>query len=214
MIKVKRIRNRVYYPGEVLEECIFLEETHTNKGGNRFAKFKCKCGNEFIAAISKVKIRHTKSCGCISAETKPNLKHGLANSSEYNTWNKIKGRCFNPKDEGFSDYGGRGITMCDEWKNSFEAFYNYVGKKPEGKYSMDRINNEGNYEPGNVRWATDIEQANNKRNNRIIEYKGEKKTISEWAEIVGINRTVLARRYDLGWTDEQILNIPMRQRAS
>src|SRR5262245_10496757 len=92
-----------------------------------------------------------------------NKTHGMANSPEYQAWNSAKQRCTNPNDGSYSRYGGRGIRMCDEWVNSFEAFYNYIGPRPSSNHSLDRYpNNDGNYEPGNCRWATKSEQAKNR----------------------------------------------------
>ena len=128
----------------------------------------CDCGNETLARTADLINGHTTSCGCRRRKSiiKASTKHGLRHTKTYSKWISMKQRCFNPNNHRFDDYGGRGITVCDEWKNSFEAFYYYVSKLPhfnEAGYSLDRINNDGNYEPDNVRWATATEQANNKR---------------------------------------------------
>lgn len=128
----------------------------------------CTCGNSKAVRGSSLLSGLTKSCGCLQKEiTKKNREtHGMRNTKLYGEWHGIKTRCMNKNAERFKDYGGRGITVCDEWKNDFQAFYDYVSKLPhfgEAGYSLDRINNDGNYEPNNVRWATRIEQANNTR---------------------------------------------------
>lgn len=116
-------------------------------------------------------------------------------------------RCFNENDKNFSNYGGRGITVCDEWRKDFVAFYEYVSKLEhfgEDGYSLDRINNDGNYEPGNVRWANRVEQGRNKRNNVIVEYDGKNMTLTETAERSGISYNVLQWRYSHGWRGEKL----------
>lgn len=122
-----------------------------------------------------------------------NATHGMSKSREYKTWFRMKSRCYDVTCQDYPDYGGRGITVCDDWINSFESFFEYMGKSPGKTHSIDRINNQGNYEPGNVRWATQTQQARNKRTNRLIKYMGESKTMAEWCEILNLplKRTTL-----------------------
>lgn len=153
--------------GQKFGMLLVLERTK-NKGEKVAWKCKCDCGNTTIATSSDLKQGNTKSCGCLNH--KPcNLRHGHCYNSVYKTYCNMKTRCFNKNDIRYKDYGGRGITVCEEWKNSFQAFYDYVSKLPhfnEKGYSLDRINNDGNYEPDNVRWATAKTQANNRRNSK------------------------------------------------
>ena len=133
---------------------------------------KCICGNEKEVISSNLIRGYTLSCGCIQKEKPNHTQHGLSKKTIYRKWAGMKNRCFNPKSLKYKDYGGRGITVCEEWKNSFVKYYEYVSKLPhfdEKGYSIDRIDVNGNYEPGNVRWATAKEQANNKRKNKIYE---------------------------------------------
>ncbi len=135
--------------------------------------------------------------------------HGMRYTPEYNIWRGIKKRSFNPNDKSYNDYGGRGITMCNGWKNSFEQFYTDMGPKPKG-CSIDRIDNNGNYCKENCRWATRSEQNRNKRNNRLIVHKDEVKTIVEWSEIYNISIDALVKRLDeLGWSVEDALTTPV-----
>jgi hypothetical protein len=113
-------------------------------------------------------------------------------------WRGIKTRCLDPKSDAFERYGGRGIKICTEWADSFEAFLAYVGRKPKGK-TVDRINTNGNYEPGNVRWATRKEQNCNTHHNRSLTYNGQTRILVEWSEVTGIGRTTISRRLDIGW---------------
>lgn len=137
---------------------------------------KCDCGNVKTVTAAKLKNGNTKSCGCYRSRyvSRKNYKHGSGNSCNkiYNLWVHIKQRCNNPNFKQFKDYGGRGIKICTEWQNDFMAFSDYVIKLPNyntpGFNSLDRINNNGNYEPGNVRWATSIIQNNNRRNNKHL----------------------------------------------
>lgn len=116
------------------------------------------------------------------------VRHGEARKTkEYQAWSAIKGRCMNSRNKAFKDYGGRGINVHPEWVRSYKLFLEHVGRAPSPKHSLDRIDNNGNYEPGNVRWATSIEQKNNTRWNRIVEYKGQLKTLSEWCRELNVN---------------------------
>lgn len=124
-------------------------------------------------------------------------------------WNRIKGRCFNPEADRYKDYGGRGITICDEWKDDFEAFYAAVGDPPSPLHTLDRENNNGNYEPGNMRWATAAEQNRNRRSTKHYELYGESRTLSEWAELAGIDYSTVKRRVlQHRWPLDEALGTP------
>lgn len=148
-------------------------EPHFTVGGHKQTVWLCKCDCGQITRVQLQSLRNgrTKSCGCLRFENPRtfNTKHGMRNTKIYKKWAGMKNRCFNPNTERFGDYGGRGITVCEEWKDDFQAFYDYVSQLPhfgEEGYSLDRINNDGNYEPGNVRWATAKEQNQNQRKRR------------------------------------------------
>lgn len=142
--------------------------------------------------------------------------HGEARKTkEYWIWASIKSRCYGKNQKTFSDYGGRGITVCDRWRDSYPNFLADMGRAPSPKHSIDRINNNGNYEPGNCRWATKIQQANNTRVNRMIEYRGQIKTLSEWCRELNINRGTVESRLDRQkWTVPQAFETPTRLRLS
>jgi hypothetical protein len=135
-----------------------------------------------------------------------NYSHGKTNSAEYQTWCKIKERCYNSNTRNYLDYGGRGIVMCEQWKNSFESFYLAMGDRPSKAHSIDRKNVDGNYEPGNCRWATDIEQARNKRNTVLIKYLGGSIALQEFCDLCFIGYDIAYRRLRLwGWSVDQLL---------
>lgn len=151
---------------------------------------------------------------------KPLERHGDSYSVEYRAWISIRERCFHKTHKAYSHYGGRGITMCEEWTNSYAAFsyaafLAYVGRKPTPEHSLDRFpNNNGNYEPGNVRWATWDEQNNNKRDNTLIEYNGERKTWAQWAHSRGMSSEALLGRIKKKWSLDKALNTPILDRST
>lgn len=140
----------------------------------------CSCGNKLITSGGNLRTGDTKSCGCMP--NKGTTTHGLSKTVEYHIWKGLKQRCYNPKAQHYEDYGGRGITVCHNWLNSFDIFLSDMGDMPTKKHSIDRIDNDGNYEPGNCKWSTKKEQGCNKRNNRWIEYKGTRLHLQGWAD--------------------------------
>lgn len=172
---------------------------------------QCECGNTLIARGSELRRGSIQSCGCLQIDT--STTHGMRHTPIYSEWCTIKQRCFNPNNGSYKDYGERGITMCDSWKNSFEAFYEDVSKLPNFRkdgYSINRIDNDGNYEPNNVEWSDNTTQANNKRNNHCIEFNGKTQTIAQWADELGINKYTLYNRIlTYHWSVERALTTPV-----
>lgn len=166
----------------------------------KYYKCKCECGNEITVYQGQLTSGHTKSCGCIT------LKHGCWKSRLYNIWRGMLKRCYLATNKDYNRYGGRGITICEEWKNDFKTFYAWAmanGYKDD--LSIDRINVNGNYQPDNCRWLTNKQQANNKRNNKLITYNGETHNITEWANILCIPRYLIYYRLKANWSIEKAL---------
>lgn len=192
--------NRVYINGKPLWHCI------------------CDCGNE-------VNVRHThlmegqKSCGCYANKLLGDRKrkHGKRHSKLYPIWVAIKMRCENPNNTAYKNYGARGITVCDEWKNNFGSFYEWSirnGYDENAKFmrcTIDRIDNNGNYEPGNCRWISMKKQCNNRRSNIFLEYNNEKHTVAEWSEIIGVSCPVLYARIKKGWSVGEVLGFEYKR---
>lgn len=170
---------------------------------------RCVCGVEKIVLASNVKRGLTKSCGCLSLEITreqgfKNAKHRDSNSRTYWVWASMKARCLNPKSQGYKLYGGRGIKVCDRWLNSYEAFLADMGEVPLGR-SIERDDVNGNYEPNNCRWATTLEQMNNRRSNVIVEFNGRRQNISQWAREMRVSRALIGNRLRAGWPVEKAL---------
>lgn len=135
-------------------------------------------------------------------------------SAEYSVWMNMRARCNNPKNSRFATYGARGIKVCERWENDFLNFLTDMGRRPSPEHSIERKNNDKNYEPGNCVWATRKEQARNRRTSRFIVVDDASLTMAEWSEITGINRQTIHARLKAGWDEKRALNTPVRARAS
>ena len=167
---------------------------------------KCDCGKQKIINATDLINGRIKSCGCL--KNKDKITHGLSNTRLYEIWSGIKKRCYNSNCKNYNNYGNRGIKMCKEWKNDFMAFYNWaINNNYSDKLTLDRIDNNGNYEPSNCRWATKIQQANNTRKNKKVTFNNETHTISEWARIKNIKmNTLYMRIYRYKWSISKALS--------
>lgn len=157
--------------------------------GDHIWYFLCDCGGMIHLNIKSARSGHTQSCGCIKREetVERNTTHGLSKTRAYKVWKDMRSRCNNPKNAEYDNYGGRGIMVCDRWGN-FEGFYGDMGDRPEGM-TIDRIEPNGNYEPTNCRWATAIQQANNRRGTIWHTRNGETKPLSEWCVLLGVDHS-------------------------
>lgn len=183
--------------------------------GDRKWLFKCDCGKEKVIRTADVKSGRTQSCGCYMIERiiETHTTHNMTNTRLYKIYASMKQRCFDKNSEEYHRYGGRGITICQEWLDNFTNFYNwamengYDKEADRGQCTIERINNDGNYEPSNCRWATQEEQAKNK-NIPEVEICGEKHTLKEWSDITGLTVATIRQRIKYGWKDEEIISIP------
>ncbi len=170
--------------------------------------FRCDCGVEITHIDSCVKFGKVTSCGC---QIGRHERHGMARSPEYKNWDAMMQRCLNSKCKDYPQYGGRGIKIHEPWRD-FVNFYRYMGNRPTKKHTLGRVDNDGNYEPGNVEWQTPAQQNVNTRGNHMLTYNGETLTISQWCEKTGIPQSALYQRIYYGWSVDKALTQPVRQK--
>jgi hypothetical protein len=187
------------------------------KPGKWHIRCKCDCGNETLVRCDHLKSGRSSSCGCYSKTLSSlrSLKHGDSRiggkrAPEFGAWAKMNDRCRNPRNNNYNRYGGRGISVCQEWQESYTAFLAAMGRRPSVLHSLERINNNGNYDPGNVRWATKVDQCNNRRTNRLLEFNGKIQTLAQWGREVGIPSLTLGARLNRGWSAEKTLTEALR----
>lgn len=175
---------------------------------------KCVCGT--IKKVLASNLNHDRvSCGCKTLESisLTTRRHGMSTSPEYKAWSTMKARCMTPQCQVYKYYGGRGIKVCDRWLESFENFLEDMGRKPEINRSLDRIDVNGNYDPGNCRWATPIEQGRNMRTNRVEEFNGKRQCVSAWEQELGFRVGQLEQRLHHGWTMKEAIETPFNTRS-
>jgi hypothetical protein len=175
---------------------------------------RCDCGGEKIAYSALLRKGQTSHCGCLIPSIKSRVAqtHGQSGTPLYKKWRDMISRCEFPSNFGYPWYGGRGITVCERWRRSFVSFADDVGQPPSPKHSLDRIDVNGNYEPGNCRWATWAEQCRNKRSNRLLTLGDRTMCLEDWANALNIRSACLSQRLMAGWTVERTLTTPSRGR--
>lgn len=203
--------------GQKLGRLTLIERVENNKFNQVQWKCRCDCGKEVIVKAYSLTTGQTKSCGCLKKEQNyiniAKVKHNMTNTRLYNIWRNMKSRCLNPNNKRHKFYFDKGITVCDEWKNDFMNFYNWaINNGYRDNLTIDRINNNGNYEPKNCRWATITEQNNNQSNNIRIKYNESEYTLSELSKIYNIKRATLYDRIKRGWTIDEALNRKVAKR--
>ncbi len=172
---------------------------------------RVKCACSAVRLIPGSRFGLSKSCGCKKADLcgANSRKHGHTTggirSGEHVCWMQMLARCHNPRSNEWQHYGGRGIAVCQRWRDSFESFLADMGGRPSRAHSIDRIDNTLGYEPGNCRWATRTEQNRNKRTNRFLSIGGVRKTIAEWSEVSGLSRDTIKSRLSYGWKESDVL---------
>lgn len=173
----------------------------------------CSCGTFRVVRGSLLRKGLTQSCGCFHREQmaevgRSSRTHGESHGfAEYRIWHGMLGRCENPSDKAYPNYGGRGITVCERW-HVYENFLADMGRRPSEDHSLDRRENDKGYSPDNCRWATTVEQAENKRSTHTLTFRGETKTLTRWARELGIRATTLLDRLDRGWPVEEAVTRP------
>lgn len=187
---------------------LVVVERIENKGKRVCWKCKCDCGNIKNVLSTHLVSGSINNCGCLKKLilSNKNKTHGKSYTKLYRTYQHMKDRCYRKNDKRYKNYGGRGIKICDEWKNNFMNFYNWaINNGYQENLTIDRININGDYTPFNCRWVTWKEQANNTTRNHYIEYNNEKHTIAEWSNILNISSKVLQIRLKRGWSIEETL---------
>ena len=202
--------------GEKYNKLLVIEEVE-KQGKCRMFKCLCDCGKTTIVSMNNMRSCKIVSCGCHKRDqtilrcTTHNQRH----THLYEIWKGIKQRCYNPKHRAYHNWGGRGIKVCDEWKDNFQAFYDWSyasgytfenhKQDEKRKLTLDRIDNDGNYEPSNCRWVTRKVQASNMRHTKLITINGETKCLAEWCRVLNIHRWTYANRIKKGMTPEEAL---------
>jgi hypothetical protein len=194
---------------------VSFDHLHVTPNGSKKPKWlaKCECGGEIVTREESLQQGKTMSCGCLQAEA--HAKHGHSTRSgrtnTYQCWMDMKARTMNPKHRSFANYGGRGIKVCDRWLE-FPSFLEDMGENPGPGYSIERTSNDGNYEPGNCRWATRREQDRNKRSTVMISFEGETMCVSDWERKLGFSEGVVGIRLRSGWPIPKALTTKQRQK--
>lgn len=191
-----------------------LEKAESVNGRTKW-RCVCDCGNVCIRDGRSLRSGSANSCGC-NRLGKPahNKKPYIVHSRLYYVWQGMKSRCYNKKNKGYSRYGGRGITVCAEWRNDYQAFYDwairtgYDENAPRNQCTLDRIDVNGDYDPSNCRWANSTEQNLNQQDTKLIDFNGKSMTVCQWADYLSWDRTLLINRFSRGWTAEEALSIP------
>lgn len=193
--------------GQKFGRLTVIERAGKDEWGKITWRCSCECGGERIAPGSALNMGRVRSCGCRRE------LHGMAGERLYQEWQDMKKRCSKPYATSYNNYGGRGITVCDEWAKSFGAFREWaIANGYRDDLTLERNDYNGNYEPENCRWATRKEQQNNRRNNRMVEYNGKTQTLAQWADEMNIPYAILKKRIIYGWSVERILTKPVKRR--
>lgn len=196
--------------GKVFGMLTVLGPFEVRARGQTYWLCRCACGGDNWVRSGHLTAGVTQSCGCTGPEL-IRLRatvHGQSNTPTHRTWMSMKARCYNKNTDSYKYYGARGITVCDRWNESFEAFAEDMGERPRGM-TIERIDVNGNYEPSNCKWATSVEQARNKTNTRLLTLDGKSRTAIEWAEVLGIPRGTIVSRLLAGLSHKEVLTRPV-----
>lgn len=195
--------------GQRFGRWVVVGPSHVRVCGKRHWVCRCDCGQSGLVTTGNLHSGTSQSCGCLTAETASRRrKHGASKTPELSVWRNMIRRCHNPGATNYKDYGGRGIAVCGRWRQSFAAFLADVGPRPSPGHSIDRIDVNGGYEPGNCRWATRQEQARNRRDNVWITWDGVTRCLTEWAEITGLKAKTIEGRLARGVPVRLAMTLP------
>ena len=174
----------------------------------------CECGNASVVNSGDLRTGNTRSCGCYKLDTliERASTHSMSKTIIYGRWVNMRARCSNVSNKRYDDYGGRGISVCDRWRNSFQNFYDDMGDPPTPEHSIERQDNDKGYTPCNCYWADRLAQANNKRNNRLLTHLGRTQTSAQWSRELGISEQSIHSRLRYGWSVENTLTVGIRPR--
>jgi hypothetical protein len=205
--------------GQRFGRLVAISPTKLRRGsGNVVWWVVCDCNEYLLIAAHTLRNGHTQSCGCWQRERVSELftTHGMLGTPEYTVWKSMIARCHNPNTNNYEDYGGRGIQVCDRWRESFENFYEDMGPRPRGEdgvlWTLDRIDCNGPYSPDNCRWADLETQNNNKNDTHWVEFRGEKLSVAQWERKLGMPPNTLSKRLNTyGWPIERALTTPVRK---
>lgn len=208
-------RHAIDLVGQRFDKLVVIARAPQKHGEQSRWHCLCDCGGTTIGLSWLLRHGKKRSCGCLIRRTYARMRKAerVKDKPEYFAWMQAKARCNSPTHQAYKDYGGRGITMSDAWQASFRQFLADMGARPTPKHTLDRIDNERGYEAGNCRWATFKTQHNNRRGNRHLEWRGERHTIAEWADITGISGCALYQRIAKGWSAERALTQPREVHA-
>jgi len=210
------MRKKIDLTGQRFGRLVALHQDIREKPGRAYWVCLCDCGKETTVRGGNLRSGDTRSCGCLSREVAQQraTTHGLSKHPLFKVWCNMRQRCSNPRTANWAPYGGRGIVVCDRWKESFQAFYEDMSPTYQVGLQLDRIDNDGPYTSENCRWATRDQQGNNRRPNRRLAFDGQIHTVTEWADLLDIDRQALYARLSRGWSVERVLTEPSHSEKS
>ena len=213
-VSQRKPKKRNVQVGDEFGQWVVLSFEFVDSSRKKVWKCKCVCGTIRNVVQQRLTNGRSKNCGCVRIKNKiaKQTTHGLSHTTEYTIWKYMIRRCHSNTTNRHL-YRDRGITVCDRWRNSFLDFLSDMGNRPSPKHTLDRINNNGNYQPSNVRWATPKEQSRNTRRARKIEFNGETITVAELCERHGVSRTVVNGRLANGWSIDLAISTPVIART-
>lgn len=199
--------------GRMFHSWTVIEYAGQNRWGHSMWLCRCRCGTEASVGAKDLRSGRHNQCRRCAVTKHGHGKYGRQRTPSYMVWQSMRERCNNTESISYDRYGGRGISVCDRW-NDFSAFLADMGERPSLSHTIDRVNNDGNYEPGNCRWATAAEQATNRSDNRMLTHDGKTMCVSEWAIAIGVPHYIIRNRLRIGWSVDRTLSVRPKPRGS